>query len=389
MPRLDDAQRRARLSIRHHLHRPAANCVEVAASVVGLHSSDPVTVFLGTRARAPHVTPDEIEHALYEQRSLARILGMRRTMFVVPTETAPVVQAGAARGLVAAQRTRTVRMLEEAGLTRRGDRFLDRCSQDVLDALREMGPSTALALSKRVPDLALQMEVHRDGRPQGRTGVSTRVLFLLAVEGRIVRARPKGGWTSTQYRWALAEEWLGTDLHSWETAPAQAELARLWLRAFGPGSREDMRWWTGWTVRETTRALDAVGAIEVALNAGSGYVLPDDLDPVEPPPPRVAFLPALDPTVMGWKGRDWYLSHREALFDRNGNAGPTIWWDGRVVGGWAQRADGQVVWRLLEDVGRSAHRAVAEEASALRDWLGDVRFVPRFRTPLERELSSG
>ena len=75
-----------------------------------------------------------------------------------------------------------------------------------------------------------------------------------------------------------------------------------------------------------------------------------------------------------------------ALFDRAGNAGPTVWWCGEVVGGWAQRADGEVVWRLFRDVGVEAERAVAVEAGRLAAWLGEVRVTPRFRTPLEREL---
>ena len=105
--------------------------------------------------------------------------------------------------------------------------------------------------------------------------------------------------------------------------------------------------------------------------------------------PWVALLPALDPTVMGWAGRDWYLGpHRPALFDTNGNAGPTVWSDGRVVGGWAQRADGEVVVRFLEDAGAEARAAIEAEAARLGDWLGTVRITPRFRTPLELELRS-
>ena len=43
--------------------------------------------------------------------------------------------------------------------------------------------------------------------------------------------------------------------------------------------------------------------------------------------------------------------------------------------------------RLLEDVGVEAAEAIAAEAARLREWIGDVRVTPRFRTPLERELS--
>ena len=59
--------------------------------------------------------------------------------------------------------------------------------------------------------------------------------------------------------------------------------------------------------------------------------------------PWAALLPVLDPTVMGWKERDFYLGpHGPLLFDTNGNAGTTAWWDGRIVGCWAQDPDGVV-----------------------------------------------
>ncbi len=90
---------------------------------------------------------------------------------------------------------------------------------------------------------------------------------------------------------------------------------------------------------------------------------------------------------MGWQSRDWYLGgHKAALFDSNGNAGPTIWVDGRIVGGWAMRANGEVVTRLLEDVGRRASLAVDAEAARLTAWLRGVPPVPRFPTPLSKEL---
>jgi hypothetical protein len=135
------------------------------------------------------------------------------------------------------------------------------------------------------------------------------------------------------------------------------------------------------------RALLEVAPIEVALDGEMGLLLSEDAEPVESVEPWVALLPALDPTVMGWIGRRWFLGdHGPALFDRTGNAGPTVWCDGRVVGGWVQRRDGQVVFRLLEDVGSDAGRAIEEAAERLTAWIGAVRVTPRFRTPLEREL---
>jgi hypothetical protein len=104
----------------------------------------------------------------------------------------------------------------------------------------------------------------------------------------------------------------------------------------------------------------------------------------------VAFLPALDPTVMGWKQRAWFLGpHGEELFDRNGNAGPTVWADGRVVGGWAQGPDGSVRYELLEKVDAAVGRRIQSEATQLERWFAGVRVTPRFRTPLEKRLATG
>ena len=169
---------------------------------------------------------------------------------------------------------------------------------------------------------------------------------------------------------------------------AQTELVRRWLAAFGPGTTTDLKWWTGWTLGDVRRALAAVGAVEVALDEGTGWILADDIEPAPAPAPSAALLPTLDPTPMGWNERAWYLgAHKPMLFDTNGNVGPSIWWDGRIVGGWAQRQDGSVATRLLEDVGRDAKRAVDAAAAEVQAWLGPVRVRPRFRTPLERELA--
>ncbi len=103
----------------------------------------------------------------------------------------------------------------------------------------------------------------------------------------------------------------------------------------------------------------------------------------------VALLPALDTTVMGWTNRGWFLGeHSRALFDRNGNAGPTVWSDGRVVGGWTQCATGEIAFRLLDDVGTEAVGAIERAAGRLGAWIGGVRVTPRFRTPLDLELGA-
>jgi hypothetical protein len=330
---------------------------------------------------------EAVEQALYDDRTLVRILGMRRTMFVLPVELMPVVQAACTDAIAVQQRRLLVDMVARAGLADDPPAWIEEVEEAAVKALAARGGAVAAELSKDDPRLAQQMVVAAGKAYEGRQSVVTRILLVLAAEGRVVRGRPRGSWISGQYRWSVADAWLPDGLPEWSTQDAQTELVRRWLAGFGPATIADVKWWTGLPMGQVRRAAAAAGAVEVDLDGTPGLVLADDLDPVPPPEPWAALLPALDPTTMGWAGRDFYLGpHRPVLFDRNGNAGPTIWWDGHVVGGWAQRPTGEVVLRLLEDVGTDATTAIETEAARLADWLGPLRVTPRFRTPLEREL---
>lgn len=383
--RIGVAERRARLVTRQLC--PADTAEEVARRVIALHATDPATVHLSTAVRLRE--PATAEHALYEDRSLVRMLGMRRTMFVVPAAFAPVVQAACAEDIARRERKVLLKHLETAGLGTDLDGWLGEVEQGAFAVLRDGGPAYAAQIAGAEPRLRTEIVVAQGKPYESRGYVTNRVLFLLAAQGRIVRGRPRGSWLSTQYAWAAADTWLEGGIPAMPAEAARVELARRWLATFGPAPVEDLKWWTGWTAAQVRRALSVIGPAEVDLDGVPGIALPGDLEPTPPSEPSAVLLPALDPTPMGWAARDWYLGeHRAALFDRTGNIGPTVWWDGRIVGGWAQRESGEVVFRLLEDAGAEAADAIGRSAQRLENWLGPVRVVPKFRTPLERTLVS-
>jgi hypothetical protein len=389
-PTGSDAERRARLASRHRLAPPAraSGIAEVAAGLIALHGTDPASVYLAAWARTTAIDFAAIDRALYEDRTLVRMLGMRRTMFAVPAGLAPVIQAACTDEIAERLRRRLVSDLAAAGAARDAAGWLKEVCDATVLALTARGAATGGELARDEPRLRTQLSYAVGKSYGGPASITSRVLTLLSAQGRIVRGRPRGGWTSSQYEWSPAGA-----RPPGEPAPspvaARAELARRWLAAFGPAPVSDLRWWTGWTAGQARAALAQVATTEVDTGGEPALILAGDEAPEPGTGPWAALLPALDPTAMGWRARGWFLGgHGPALFDRSGNIGPTVWWDGRVVGGWAQRPDGEIVVRLLEDAGAGAAAAVAAEAERLAAWLGPRRVTPRFRTPLERELSA-
>jgi hypothetical protein len=397
--RIDAAERRRRLAVRHGLasrppdagHANTASPVEIARRVVALHATDPAAVYLSVRARAAAaVKPSDIEYSLYERRDLVRMLAMRRTVFVVPAESVPVVQASTTERIARDQRTLLIKQLRDFGDVTNPDPWLADVEASVLSLFAEIrGPLSATELSAAEPRLRTALRIAEGKAYAASQNITSRVLLLLAAQGHIVRGRPMGTWLSQQYRWSLLEDWLPNRLSPVDEPTAKAELTRQWLATFGPAPLADLKWWTGWTMTQARQALAANNAVEVDLDHTTGFALPGDLDPTPDPDPWVALLPALDPTVMGWADRSWYLGHhKQSLFDTNGNAGPTIVLNGRIVGGWAHRKTGEIAIKLLEDVGTEAQAMIEAEADHLAAWLTGVRVIPRFRTPLERDLSA-
>ncbi len=382
------AERRARMAVRHHLApgERAGTVAAAATDIIGLHGTDPASVYLAAWARTHKVDKAIIERELYEKRSLVRMLGMRRTVFVVPTDLMWVIQAACTDQIAERMRRQLAQVVQAAGVAPDAATWLKEVGEDTVRVLAARGRATGAELARDEPRLRTQIIAAADNPYGGAVNLTTRLLTLLSAEGLIVRGRPRGGWTSSQFTWSAAPE--RTDLPA---AVARAELARRWLAAFGPALLSDLQWWAGWTAAQVRQAVSALDLVEVDLDAAPGVLLEGDEDPVAPAAPFAALLPALDPSPMGWRERSWYVgSHAAALFDRSGNIGPTVWWDGRIVGGWARRHDGDIAFRLLEDAGAEAAAAIAAEAERLRDWIGPdspTRVIPRFRTPLERELT--
>ena len=374
--RVTDDQRRARLGARHALAVPVGDPEAVTRALTVLHATEAATVHLSCWARVAGLAPGAVDRALYDDRSLVKQLAMRRTLFVFPRDLLPAVWPSASARVAATERARMTRDVVRAG---QDAGWLDRARAGVLAALDGLPDGrSAQEVRAAVPMLDAKFE----GTPGEFWSVS-RVLTHLGLTADIVRGANTAGWPTSRPRWTLMRHWLGEVPAQLDPAAGYREIIRRWLYSFGPGTEDDLVWWLGATKAVVRAALGALGAVPVTLDPGTtGWLLPDDLAEAPEPDPWVALLPVLDPTVMGWQHRDFYLGpHREQLFDRRGNAGTTAWADGRVVGCWAQDGHGVVRVRLLEPVADRVRKALEAEAERLTVWLAGVRVPMIYTSP--------
>jgi len=395
-------ERRRAMVRRHHLTGDADTPETATRSLVALHATDPASVYLSVLARSAASSLTDVSDAMYSRRSLVRWMAMRRTLFVFPREDVPMVHAAVSSPLAAVLRRRLISQLDRngseppiAGTT--ADWVAD-LEQRVERAVARSGSATGAQLRSDEPALATRIPARAPSdRPQH---VTTSLLTLMSADGRLVRSTPTGPWTSRHHRWEPVSHWWADGLPTVDRARAQRELARRWLTRFGPATVEDLQWWTGWNKTTTGSALEQLPILTIDLHGNEGIALATDGDEDaedrhgeaadrNPPEPTATLLPALDPTPMGWKHRDWLFGIDPAhVFDRAGNIGPTLWWNGEIIGSWAVSPHGDVRTAVLADRGSSAADAIAYAAATLQQRLHGTVVTPAARTPLERALSA-
>jgi len=400
--KLDLAHVNAYLAHKQHLLPMAqsGDVTEVTRDIGALHATAPTSPFLSLWARMTGFALNWLEDALYNERALVRTICMRQTLHVVPSdELAHYIQIYADRygASVAAEGQAILVQAGLCGEAEAADRWGD-LQRRVLEVVSDTGPCTVRTLSHAIPELRSQVRYSVGKSYEGSFSVGSRLVPAMCTLGMLIRSRPQGTWRSNLYAYALLSDWLpGIDLGAVSPSEAQAWLVRRYLSAFGPATVEDIQWWTGLTRGETMHALEALqpSLIEVSI-AGLGTYLMQDTDlgrcrDLSPPShPYAWLLPSLDPYVMGYSDRRRFLDpgDQEAVLDRAGNAMPTVWFNGQVVGAWAQRRDGSVVYGLFEPHPAAVRAAIDAEAQRLEAFLRGEYLAVRSQTAFARRLVS-
>jgi Winged helix DNA-binding domain len=327
-PRRIDPARLPRLrAATQLLHRPgsASDPAEIAREIAGAQAQDVYAGPLQFRSRSRTLTAADIKRARTEERSLLRTWVMRRTIHLIPTDDAgwwlPLFEPGIER--------LSRRVLERLGMPARHP---DKALRVIAKTLDD-GPVTRREAMERVREAGIEL-------------VDSRVavhVALLAVTSGVAILGPDRGSQSLLVR---REDWLGK-APRFDRDLALAELARVYIRAFGPATERDFAYWAGLPLRDVRAGLERITRELDQVRVGEETMLVlGDAVPRAPAKGQVRMLGNFDTYLLGWKNRAFAVSNEHAAHVKEGGGGwirPVIVRDGVVVGGWrSSRKDGKL-----------------------------------------------
>jgi hypothetical protein len=339
------------------LHRPASakNPAEIARSIAGAQAQDVYAGPLSFRSRSRSLTAADIKRARTEERSLLRTWVMRRTIHLIPTDDAgwwlplfePLIERLSAR------------VLGQLGMPDRDQR---RALAVIGRSLDREGPLTRTEVRKRITAAGIELD--------SRAGLH---IVGLAVSSGIACLGPDRGKTTCLVR---REDWLGKPL-PFNRDQALAELARVYIGAFGPATERDFAYWAGLPLGDIRAGLERIAPeLDQARVGEETMLILKGALPRAPAIGQVRMLGNFDTYLLGWKSRAFAVSNEHAAHVKEGGGGwirPVVVRDGVVVGGWrSSRKDGklQISLNLDREMRHELSGAIEAEIADLARFEG-------------------
>lgn len=350
---------------RHHLgeRAGAGSMLRVVARICGLHAQLMSSAELSAWARVEGLEREEVQRALWEERSLVKTWAMRGTLHLLPSDEFALWQAALST---------YDHFLKGAWLRASG------MSQPELETLIEAIGSVLDGETLAREELARRVgrQVGSEDLPARLAGSWGSMLKPAAFRGKLCFA-PSAG---RNVRFTHPGSWLSA-AQPVEPAEAVGEITRRYLGAYGPATREDFaRWWAGLSPAGALKAFKALGAdaLPVHVEGAESWMLAEQLEDVTEATPQknVSLLPAFDPYVIGAPRGQASILAAEAktrVYRAQGWISPVVLVNGRIVGIWKHEKKStriEVAVDLFEKVPAWVRREVKRETERLAIFLG-------------------
>ncbi len=294
----------------------------VLDSVIGIYATAP-TCYLSLLARNPNFRFTDLDDWMYAQRQAVRIRAMRYSNFIIPVRLLPTVFQATNSALA-----NPLKQMFKMGVSESQYQELAAQIEQILDA----GTLTAGEIRAALPpEMAALGPALTYAAPQ------------MCAEGRLVRARVRGGWKSDLYEYARFDRWLpSVNLDEISPEEARVVLARAYFDSYGPATAEDFRWWSGLSKTDANRAVTALDSelLPIESNGADYLLLAEKKDALRDRPAEapqgVRLLPVWDAYLMAYKDRARLVPEQcyDYVYAKTGDATSTVLLNGTVGGIW-------------------------------------------------------
>ena len=360
----------------------ARDAVSVVRDVGPIRATPAASLYISLWARVKGFARQQLDTALYQERTFVRVPCMHARLYLVPSEDLSAYY-------------QTLKPLLLLGLHDLDDLVGDSYSksegnhplrsselaQRVLEVMSTRGPSTLVELAELLPELNTRIHYDPDNPELGHSRLATRLIPAMCAEGTLIRAQTRGRWRSDLYSYTTLHSWLpGIDLESMSPRDALQRVVLRYVQAFGPVTIGDILHWLGrYARRRIAAALMSLGdrltRIQIVGSRGDYFMvkeqIPELLD-YSLKERNVCLLPPRDSYAMAYSAAVRFMAepYIERVFDRVGESTGTVWVDGYIVGTWwARMREERIVVRFFESIDPQALALAGEEARRLAEFL--------------------
>lgn len=363
---------------KQHLSSEAKNqnILQVAKDIWGLHATYASTPYLSLFNRVINFRKESLDRELLEKR-LVKIRCIRKTVHIIPKENVSIAFSATKESI----QINSEKYYKFIGVA---EREYEEVSKSILKLLQNRGMNTS--------EIKKELNTEANLFP---------IINYMCDLGILVRGLSKGGWKSNTHTYYRMDKYLpDINLSEYSQDEARRIIVSQYLSSFGPVTLNDISWWTGFSKTETKKILDSLGGIEYVNISGLGeYIISkDDQNQLknieENNNPRINLLPALDPYIMGYKGRERYLDKEyfNYIFDRAGSGTTTIVNNGKIIGVWDFEENPSPVVKIFMFEDRNIPKEIENNAREIGKFIYEKEVMVKIcddMTPLDKRTTGG
>lgn len=314
----------------------------IVRDVMGLHASDFRTPFLSCFARSDSFSNEQLYRELYLNRTLSKIKAMRGTLFIFDRDFVPTVYTAIQGSVIKASAFYLEKYMSAFGVDKS---LYEKASREILNIVGKESMdarSIKTELRKRVPDERLWKKdtMVQGGKKYTGTDAAGYIIYSLCDQCKLARVGIAGNAAKQEYiRW---DRWFPEVKMRSDVAQSRRDFLEYYINSFGPVTTKDVRWWSGFSMAESTQIFDDIDTVYVDWEGKDEYfTTKKDYRKLKAHRPGkgddAVLLPVLDGYIMGYRERGRLVEdkYEKLLYDRTGNARPAILYEGRVIGVWA------------------------------------------------------